>query len=214
MSEPRIQHRAICPACFHEQAVKGDRMVLHAYSRPQWGGYQTRGCAGERQPHFGTPEGRDYAADYAAALRDLVRRAGIRAEELKPAYEALNSRYPNKGTPERLIYDEYVSARDTVRMCTTSAIELEAAVAAWKPKAPRAVKVMKAEPVMHAVGYTYMRSGHKLCATSNRAAFAGAPHTTLDRAAVTCTRCIARLHAQDVRAENNALRAAAQAARG
>jgi hypothetical protein len=68
----RIQYRAICPICFNEQAVKGDRLVDHGYTIPQDWHQRNGSCTGFRAYHFGTEQGRLIAREEISKLNAYI----------------------------------------------------------------------------------------------------------------------------------------------
>lgn len=77
----RVQHRAICPCCFRQQAVNGGRMVAHGYTLEH--GYQNGNCMGRDKLHFGTESGRDLAASTARVLEEQADKNAAVADKLR-----------------------------------------------------------------------------------------------------------------------------------
>jgi hypothetical protein len=212
VTRPHIQYRAICPYCFHEQAVKigivngWSRYLLvdHGYSIPH--GWRQGRCVGVEKPHFGTPEGRDFAAKCAAEDREHAKRyrevAGkVRRGEMPCEVWDRTGKTDHRGMPEwgyivkenPTPYDREQHACRIEHAAATidlGAARVEAKVAAWTPQEPRRVSVEAKAACLHWSRLTGPVAGKPLCRLSW-------PRTEMPRAEsiekVTCPRCLSWL---------------------
>jgi hypothetical protein len=204
----RTQQRAICPACFAEQAITSDgRLVPHGYKRPQdW--HQNIGtCSGAGFHHYGTEAGRDYSASIAARLltyadntiadaADVEAGTGPVFGRKRVASGVYSTVVLDSPTPmQRTEYARSLRVR-AADMRQQSAI-LTQQIASWEPKAPITVTVETKAKLVHFRGGYYSKTG-RLCAQSAMAAQQYVS-TTTTRADVTCAKCLARLAAIDAK---------------
>ena len=159
MSERRVetQLRAECSYCQQSQCVDSNNtnMVLHGYQRPGHG-YTLGQCRGAYRPHFGTPEGRELAREWATeAAKEAARLTEIRPrvrEEAAPWHEISRNLWQRS---ERMGYASHVvvainryTALDNaidgdIRYYTRYAEDTFRRVAEWTAKAPQAVKIVR-----------------------------------------------------------------------
>lgn len=207
MTTTKTQQRAICPACFAQQAVtKGGRLVAHGYRRPQMWHSNVGTCHGAGVPHYGTVAGRDYTTEVARRLRESVQTTFERAYRVEQGSEPVYGRkriargvyrevvVENPTAQQRAAYA--VALRQQAVAMRASADELDAKVATWSPAEPVVVAVESKATLLH------MRRGDrwggKLCASSAMGAMKG--YTTSDAAAVTCDKCKAQMVRQAAKA--------------
>jgi hypothetical protein len=204
----KTQQRAVCPACFAQQAITADgRLVPHGYKRPQdW--HQNIGtCSGAGFHHYGTDAGRDYSASIAARLLTYADKTIADAADVEAGTGPVFGRKRvasgvystvvlDSPTPmQRSDYARSLRVR-AADMRQQSAI-LTQQIASWEPKEPVTVTVETKVPLMHARGGYYSKTG-KRCAASAMAAQAYA-RTTTTRADVTCPKCLKALAALDAK---------------
>ncbi len=144
----KTQQRAECAACRRDQAVNAaGRMVHHGYKVAGYG-YFVGSCGGTRQPHFGTPEGRDLRTAVVAGIRryaegERTLAAKVRSGEspvMTTEYRA-GRRFPvemkDPAPWQRESYAKGIEHR--AQMAERDANDLEKTVLAWVAKAPRDV---------------------------------------------------------------------------
>jgi len=197
-SSTRTQYRAICPACFAQQAVRGGRLADHGYRRPQQWHSNVGTCAGAGRQHFGTVEGRDYTASLATSLRLQASTADQTARLVEqgtsPVYGRKRvavgvSQEVEIENPLPWQRTDYATKlRGAAKMMRVQASEFDALVAKWVAVEPITVTVQKATTLLH---FYSARIGGKVCASSRMGAMKGM--TTSDVARVTCDKCKARL---------------------
>lgn len=195
------QQRAICPACFNQQALRNGRLVQHGYTRPQQWHQNVGTCAGTGRPHFGTEAGRDYTREIAAGLlRTADANEADAAQVLDPTSDvAVFTTKRGYGGRREVVRVEQPTAVDRTRhaerlqaeatACRAAAADYAAKADAWTPAEPIAVAVApKAAAVIH--WRTARRwAGHgKACAASAMGAYR-ARNTSSDLARVTCEKC-------------------------
>jgi hypothetical protein len=204
-AETDVQLRAVCPRCFRQQAIRGDRMVAHGYTRPEHWHANVGMCDGRGRPHFGTDAGREYARSVVVMLREqaqdnAVLVSAVLAEgsevpvflpvRAKGARLSILTRIENPSAAQRRQYAD--NLRGEAVHCTTTAEYFEEAVASWVPAEPIAVVRPRSETVVHFRSFRYTgreSGGHKVCARSAAGARAGWAVTTTNPAEVTCPRC-------------------------
>lgn len=212
----RTQFRATCPICFRDHAVlstKNARMVQHGYQRPQGWHQNVNECTGTNAPHFGTPEGRETAANNARFIRtwaEAQRRAAVEIAKNPPATVKVSGQYLVK---ERRHEEAEVDSSDyryadrveamirnlegQAKLADSSAADIEKRVAEWKPVEPTAIEV-ETGPTLHAVNeYVAKKSGREVALCSSSFRSSGYKAVTKDRAAVSCKACLKALAAQD-----------------
>lgn len=158
----KIQHRAICPVCFNEQAVQGAYMVDHGYRCPWHTGGRRGGCAGVDAPHFGTPEGRERARELAHGLRVSGEGQRNRARDILAGKTNVYRLCYGKSTRGEDVlverddpawgYHARVMAREAeyrAEMYEAHAERIQRLVDAWAPAEPRVVEIEKRGPYMH-----------------------------------------------------------------
>jgi hypothetical protein len=194
----REQQRAICPACFRQQAVNArGLMAAHGYTRPQHWHQNVRECAGTGRPHFGTEAGRDFTRSIGTGLIDNAARLDEQAGRVDAGDLAVtvfhrvrrNGRFVSEPIAEPTAAQRAqfaASLRAEANGCRAAAPEFAAAADKWIAAAPVVVVVEAARgPLLH------WRGGHwrqgKACAGSAMGALQG--HTTSDAAHVTCEKC-------------------------
>jgi len=199
-----MQYRAICPACFAQQAIrKSGKMVPHGYTRPQqWSG-NVGDCGGVGHMHFGTEKGRDYTRSIAQRCRlqadlDVERSAAVLRGDEVVQQAKRSGRYvsmevieaPTQRQRERYA-EQLLQAASQLR---ATAAELDAAVAAWTPVEPLAVEMDKraSAPLLH-YGVNHWGAG-KACAASYMGGQTG--NWTKDITKVTCQKCLASRYGQ------------------
>lgn len=149
-TKTKVQRRAICPACFADQAVRGVRMVDHGYTLPYRYSGREGHCFGVDQPHFGTPEGRKVAEAAARGVREDERRLRKAAAEIRAGGgTCYRSEYvPGTGKSREVVvenptaYERESNAHQLdhyASLADGTAKRIEARVAAWKPEEPREV---------------------------------------------------------------------------
>lgn len=184
------QLRAICPACFNEQAIRANgTMVQHGYTRPQGWNANVGDCYGTGRPHFGTPEGRAVTAEVikmchtsAAVQKDLARR--MRAGELPVIRRDKPVEKPTAQERENAaVWHDHqaTSATSEAKRIQTRYYD------PWKPRKPRPVVVVKRPPVVH-----LNHNSRKACAGPFNSNPYGGDMTT-DEDKVTCTRCLTHI---------------------
>jgi hypothetical protein len=195
------QLRAVCPACFATQAVRGGRLVQHGYRRPQHWHANVGTCAGTGAQHFGTEAGRDFAAGLAVRLMESADVLDVDADEVNAGTGKVFERQrvargvvqdvvvENPTAHQRRAYAATLKGR--ARMQRASALEFEAVVAAWKPVEPIVVAVEKTPTTVHLRANLYRQGGgHHACAASAMGARTSYTKTLTDNASgVTCDRC-------------------------
>lgn len=201
--ETRKQQRAVCPACFGQWAVTGSRIVDHGFEIARFG-FRAGRCIGSRRPHFGTVEGRTVAAEIA----DGIEKHAGDLEKSSAAYarhegKIFDRRWANGGFETYEV--EQPSARQFEARAAVLARDAEHAraevarrremIAAWAPAAPVEVAVEVRGPIVHLSSKWGMHTV-KACAGSLNGALRGSAALTTDPAAVTCTRCEARIRAR------------------
>lgn len=190
----KTQQRAICPACFAQQAVRNGRLVQHGYTRPQAWHSNVNTCSGTGHQHFGTIAGRDFTASLAASLRTNAHDENEHAQRVLDGQAAVwgQKRMNFKWVPveiehptplERNNYALQVQAK--AKHLLAAAVELEGIVARWSPAEPITVTVEKTQTLLH--WRRNDRWGGKACARSAMAADKG--YMTGDLARVTCEKC-------------------------
>lgn len=207
------QLRAICPACFAQQATKNGRMVQHGYTRPQ-GWHQNVGtCFGVNKPHFGTEAGRDVVKGIADGLRrnatelDARQARLLSGDSTEPVYAAKRefgrTMMVVVAEPSQAQRDAYAARLGhEASDCRRAAVDYDAKAAAWQPAEPVAVPVEKKETTIHFRATWYNKHGHKACAASAMGAMKWA-HVTDDPTKVTCDRCKGRKSFVDAMAKVN-----------
>jgi hypothetical protein len=193
------QARAICPACFAQQALRGEALVAHGYRRPQHWHQNVNTCSGTGHPHFGTPAGRDATARFAANLRGHVPTVLADAALVEAGTgTVLASKYLGGGVrtlvpvedPTTELRARYAaSLRQQAQALVADATELEAKVAAWTPQAPVTVAVEAKVSYLHWRTPRWFRGQGKACAGSYAGAHKG--DSTVQAANVTCPKCLA-----------------------
>ncbi|QGH74930.1 hypothetical protein MAL1_00184 [Bacteriophage DSS3_MAL1] len=139
----RTQLRAICPCCFKQHAVKGDRLVAHGYTLDH--GFQNGTCQGAGKPHFGTAAGlqttRDFAADLAGHMSNISMRADNIEKGLStPTLRDRKGKAIEHPTPRQIA--AYIDTlRYQVRGIEHTLEELDKRVEGWKPAAAVEVEV-------------------------------------------------------------------------
>lgn len=194
----KTQRRAICPACFAEQAItKSGAMVAHGYKRPQHWHQNVGNCAGVGRKHFGTAAGRDYTAWIATDLRTSADSSDITAQQVidgtKPA---MMRKMVGNGVYMMVINDKATdydrtryaeSLRAAAKQLRGQAAEFDKMVAAWTPAEPKTVAVESREPLLHWRADRGWLKGLRACAGMMMTAHTG--NMTTDIAQVTCEKC-------------------------
>lgn len=195
----RTQYRAVCPACFAQQAVRGGRLADHGYRRPQQWHSNVGTCTGAGRHHFGTSEGRDYTASLATALRLQASTTDARAllveQGTSPVWGvkrvgvgvSMEVELENPMPWQRTAYATQLRGR--AQQMRRQAVEFDAHVATWTAVEPVAVQVEAQRPVLR--HFRDARRNGKLCASSYMGAQTGL--TTSEVAEVTCEKCKTRL---------------------
>jgi hypothetical protein len=188
----KLQLRAICPACFAQQAVKNNRLVAHGYKRPQHWHSNVGTCAGAGHAHFGTEAGRYVTAQIAASLRAQATR--LRTLTLDTV--VVTTRKRNYGVWSTVVVDMPTDlqrevalrqARSQASQLDSQADEFERLVAAWTPVEAVPVTVEAKVTLRHLHD---ARLGGKLCASSRMGAQTGWCVERIED--VTCSKCLAR----------------------
>lgn len=195
------QLRAVCPACFREQAVYGICMVQHGYTRPQGWHCNANTCGGVNKPHFGTALGRAVARNINNAIRTYADNQMLRVKQLKSG--AITSVTVKDGWGRdskfkviHLTDSLWVKYRDqeihkgesTAHNAMAHVTETQKRIDAWQAKAPRAVQVeRKTGPMIHWAGGRWKHG--KACAGSAMGAQKGLATLTQDQ--VNCPKCLA-----------------------
>jgi len=203
----RTQLRAICPACFEQQALVNGRMSQHGYRRPQNWHQNVNTCHGAGRPHFGTPEGRQVTLDVSTGLlrqvEHLEKTADGVLEGTLPTYGRKRTYGGAVATvvvenPTYAQRSQYAaSLRAEAAACRAAAADFSARAADWQPAEPVEVKLEEKAAPVHFRATWYIKSGHKACAGSAMGAMRGYATMTLDPAKVTCERCKAcRVYAE------------------
>ena len=199
MTTTKTQQRAICPACFAQQAIrKGGALVPHGYTRPQHWHSNVGTCTGAGRQHFGTEAGRDYTSELVARLREGARHTDDDAANVIAGTASVMQRERIKGTRvvtmkamenptahDRKFYAQQLTA--TAAQMRAQADDLDANVRAWQPVAPITVAAETKQTLLHYRGGYY---GGKACASSAMGAHKG--WMVNDIAKVTCEKCKAR----------------------
>lgn len=196
--DTKTQQRAICPACFAEQAIKGGKLVAHGYTRPQHWHSNVGTCAGARHAHFGTEAGRKYTADMAQRLNAAAVDGEANAARVLAGSDPVLMRERIKGSrvyqlvrvenPTVWQRKEYAaSLTRQAEAMRAQAVELATHVRDWKPVEPITVEVEPKQTLLHWRGGYY---GGKACASSAMGARKG--YTTSDITKVTCAKCCER----------------------
>lgn len=200
MKDTRNQRRAVCPACFATQAIRGTRLVAHGYKRPQQWHQNVGTCSGAGAPHFGTPEGRDYTANLAQRLRDSATSFMQQADDvIAGTAQVLTTKRVARGVvmevvkenPTELDRRDYAAALVRRALgCRASAVEFDKAVSEWVAAEPTDVTVeAKGAPLVHwHGGYWATRGGMKACAGSLMGSLKTSACTS-DLENVTCEKC-------------------------
>jgi hypothetical protein len=195
----RIQQRAICPACFAQQAVKGGRLVQHGYTRPQQWHANVGTCSGTGEQHFGTEAGRDVTQRIAVGLVRNADALLVTADDVVAGTATVYGRkriasghytsvaIDNPTAAQRAQYAAQLRAESA--SCRAAAVEYRAKVAAWQAADPIAATVETKETIVHFRAHYYNKHGHKACAASAMGAMRGYAVTTTIAAEVTCERC-------------------------
>jgi hypothetical protein len=196
MKDTRIQRRAVCPACFAVQAIRGTSLVDHGYKRPQDWHQNVGTCSGAGHAHFGTPEGRDYTAQLAQRLRDSAAKFDARVVAVLAGTEQVlvNKRVARgvvmevvKENPSQYDRENYARSLEArAKGMRMSAVEFEKAVAQWMPAEPVEVEVEEKKTLVHWRGGYWGKYG-KACAGSAMGAMKG--HATRELEHVTCDKC-------------------------
>jgi hypothetical protein len=138
----RQQLRAVCPCCFRQHAIKGDKIVDHGFQL-QWEARQGS-CYGYGKPHFGTEAGRDFCAKLAAeyrltaASRLATAEATLRGEvQLRDMKTLKWIEHPT----ERQLQAHAQKLRSEASGFNRGADEFEKRVRDWKPAEPVIVQV-------------------------------------------------------------------------
>lgn len=215
--ETRTQYRATCPICFRDHAVlstKNARMVQHGYQRPQGWHANVGECSGTNALHFGTPEGRETAANNARFVRtwaEAQRRAAREIEKNPPATVKVNGPYDVKTFKHEQIdvgpsHHEYAgrvkamiaNLEGQAKLADSSAADIEKRVADWKPVEPTPIEV-ETGPTLHAVNEYWAKKNGREVALCSSSSFRSSGYKTLtkDRASVSCKACLKALAAQD-----------------
>lgn len=193
----RNQSRALCPACFAQQALRGDRLVQHGYTRPQQWHSNVGTCSGTNHPHFGTDAGRAYTAALAVQLRTQADGLDVTAGQVSAGTAPVWGRKRVSAriyTPVVLDAPTDLQRADYARRLAASAGQLrmaaadfDARVAAWTPQAPVTVTVAPSVTLWHWRTPRRWQGSGKACAGSYTGAHRGATTATL--ADVTCPKC-------------------------
>lgn len=192
------QRRAVCPACFREQAIRANgTMVQHGYTRPQ-GWHQNVGdCYGTGKPNFGTKEGRAVTAEVIRLCHNAAKNEKEMASKVRAGtLPVLRNGVAVVNPTQRERDSEAERHERNAKYAANDAHGFQRRYDAWTPKAPRTVKVVRKGPVVH---LDTGRGGRPECA--------GPYYTglnailTQDRAKVTCTRCIKHFPWVDARAK-------------
>src|SRR5262245_50572504 len=163
----KTQQRAICPACFAQQAIrKSGTLVPHGYTRPQHWHQNVGTCSGAGHMHFGTERGRDYTRSLADRLRNIAAASDVTAAEVLAGTSPVMGRkrlsggrvamavvLDNPTTDDRKRYAAGLAQQ--AQQLRQQAVELDAAVAAWTPVAPVTVAVEAKQPLLHLRGGFY-----------------------------------------------------------
>lgn len=199
----QTQRRAVCPACFAEQAItKGGRLVAHGYTRPQSWHSNVGTCSGAGLPHFGLEAGREATSKIAARLREIAATTRARIAAVLDGSGSVEQSERVRGTARvvlMVLVENPTAAQragfakgleQAAAHAIANAIELEARVAAWVAVEPRIVAVEKKAPIMHWRSTHHHNRGGKACAGSVMALHVGTMTTEI--AAVTCPKCLER----------------------
>lgn len=195
-AETKTQQRAVCPACFAQQAIrKSGRLVPHGYTRPQHWHSNVGTCTGAGEPHFGTEAGREYTRSLATRLRNIATATEANAANVLAGTDPVMTRkriersrvytmvaVENATESQRRQYA--ASLTQTAQHMRTQAAELDAHVNAWKPAEPITVGVETKQTLLHWRGGYYRG---KACASSAMGAQKG--YTTSEITSVTCEKC-------------------------
>jgi hypothetical protein len=227
MSESRIQYRAICPACFNQQALRGDRLVDHGYTIPQAWHQRTGSCAGVNEPHFGTPAGRDVTIDIIRSITAFIAKSNTEIAALAEAKqitvkervrftkEYVEKTYTKSGTPvefrEAIRKHQYL-LESHIRQAESSRKDFQDRVDAWTAVAPVEVKTETKVPTVHGDGSYYDKRA-AFCSGSAmgaRRSLGSRSEITGDWSRVTCARCLKLKAEHDARAAKKAAEKAAK----
>lgn len=219
--ETQTQYRSTCPICFKDHAVRSlakATMVQHGYERPHGWHSNVGECRGTGAHHFGTPEGREVAADNARFVRTYAAEQRRNAETYRKTppvsviidgeYIAAERRYEqvtvDKKDPRyaREIESRIRASEQQAKYADSDAATIEKAVAEWKAFEPRAVEV-ECGPTLHAVNaYWSKKTGREqaLCGSGGMRGYVYKP-TTADESKVTCRACLKAIAARAADAE-------------